>query len=81
MSEQDQDEKRVDDALRVLGEHFDSIQIFATRVNDNSEGGGTVHISKGIGNWFARYGHAKMWCNRSEGDEFHRDVKFKQENE
>ncbi len=46
-----------------LGEHFDSVQIFATR-HDASEGG-TINLSYGSGNWFARYGQVADWITKS----------------
>lgn len=63
------DEKEIDRHIRELGEHFETVQIFCTRTQDGSEGGGTHHISKGSGNWHARYGQVKMWCIRSEAAE------------
>ena len=49
------DVNRVNKALEELGEHFDSVHIFATR-HESGESGGTININKGVGNWFARYG-------------------------
>lgn len=42
-----------------LAEHFDSVQVFATR--HLGDGAGTVKISFGSGNWFARYGQVRQW--------------------
>lgn len=70
-------EKRVDEALRVLGEHFENVQIFASTMQDGSEGGGTFHISKGTGNWFARYGQVRSWIIRSDAGEIDLDTKFR----
>jgi hypothetical protein len=44
----------------ALGEHFDSVQIFATR-HESGTHGGTINISYGLGNWMARYGHVAAW--------------------
>ena len=46
-------------ALNELGEHFDSVQIFTTVAADN--GDGTTRISKGCGDYFARYGAVTYW--------------------
>lgn len=56
----DQELKRVNDACDVLIEHFDTVQIFVTRVAAE-EGCGTVNIAVGRGNWFARVGHVHDW--------------------
>ena len=42
---------RVKQAALALGEHFDAVHVFATRGEDD----GTITISHGCGNWFARY--------------------------
>jgi hypothetical protein len=47
-------------------EHFDTVQVFATRHDPHGEGG-TVNIQWGQGNWFARYGHIRNWVNIQEG--------------
>ena len=56
--------KRVEDAMNTLIEHFDSVHIFATR-NEPTENG-TVQVSMGLGNWFARYGQIKHWVIAEE---------------
>lgn len=50
-----------------LGEHFDSVQIFATRLKDEGDKG-TVHVQYGSGNWFARYGHIRHWLITEDED-------------
>lgn len=60
-----QDDQLVTKAIEQLGEHFDTIQIFATRYT-GGEKGGTVHVCKGDGNWYARYGQVVEWINREE---------------
>ena len=57
--------KLVDQALALLGEHFDSAQIFVTS-KDLGNGEGTVHISKGTGNWYTRYGQVVSWLKRED---------------
>lgn len=44
-----------------LMEHFDSVQIFATRHLGDQ---GTVHATYGAGNWFARFGHVNTWVEK-----------------
>jgi hypothetical protein len=57
--DQEEDLERVRKAVDELGEHFDTIQIFATR----DDGGeiGTVSCNLGSGNWFARLGQVAEW--------------------
>lgn len=43
--------QRIDAAIEDLGEHFDTVHIIATRKD-----GDTYLISRGTGNWWARYG-------------------------
>lgn len=57
---QDLDLKLVDDALKLLSEHFDNVHIFAAR-HEGGEDGGTTVYNKGIGNWFARWGQIDYW--------------------
>lgn len=58
--------------LSLIREHFDSVQIFTTRhLNDTL---GTAKIDMGSGDWFARYGMVRRWCdaqeiNKHEGDD------------
>jgi hypothetical protein len=65
MSEMD-DVERVKAACRVLGEHFDCVQIFASRHEDKYESDGTVNVAYGDGNWFARYGQVVEWMIRQD---------------
>lgn len=44
-----------------LGEHFDTIQIFATRYD---EGGNTINACYGAGNWYARLGQVQSWLEK-----------------
>jgi hypothetical protein len=50
----------VDRCIEILGEHFDSVQIFATR-HESTTLDGTLSITKGTGNYFARYGQIREW--------------------
>lgn len=68
MTEADEDIQRVDAALDVLRDHFDSVQIYCTRY-DGAEG--TTEIAKGTGNWFARLGQIREWLIKM--DEERRD--------
>ena len=55
---------KLDKCMQELREHFDSVQIFATRY----EGGdiGTVTASRGESDWFARYGVVRNWLLKQE---------------
>lgn len=64
----DADFEMVKKAAEALGEHFDGVQIFATRYEPD----GTVTVNYGQGNYYARYGHVKGWCTRE--DETFRDA-------
>jgi len=48
-----------------LGEHFDSVQIFATRHEPGSLGG-TVTVHLGVGNYYARYGQVCEWMVKQD---------------
>lgn len=64
MSPED-DLKRIQLACEALGEHFDSVMIFATR-HEPAEHQGTLTFRWGSGNWYARYGHVREWLIREE---------------
>lgn len=71
MSGDQQEEKDmalIREALNKLSEHFDSVQIFATR-HESGELDGTVNITLGTGNWFTRYGHVRSWLVRNDEQE------------
>jgi len=57
---------KVKEACSVLIEHFDAVQIFATR-KDGEGQEGTVNVQWGAGNYFARFGHVKVWLLKEEG--------------
>lgn len=54
LPESDPDVQRVTEAVHNLMEHFDSVQIIVTRYDCDSKD--TASISRGVGNWSARYG-------------------------
>lgn len=76
MSSKDSDLEMVKRAVESLGEHFDTVHIFTTRHDPESEGG-TVNISWSAGNWFARYGQISEWLIKSN----ERSKKFVREQE
>lgn len=47
-----------------LGEHFDAVQIVATKHNDQDTG--TSSWSYGVGNYYARYGHIAQWLEKEK---------------
>lgn len=51
--------------INELGEHFDTVHIFATR-HEPSESGGTISAQSGCGNWHARYGQVAQWLIRQD---------------
>lgn len=57
MNTQDQDIIILKNHVVRLSEHFDNVQVFATRSTPE----GTVRCGWGTGDWYARYGHAKKW--------------------
>lgn len=63
--EKDQDLDRVKAACELLGEHFDSVQIFVTRHEPAVEDG-TINISWSAGNWFTRYGQVREWLIKAD---------------
>lgn len=58
------DLKEIDRALSLLSEHFDAVQIFASRHRKDAEG--TFNLQKGTGNWFTRYGHVREWLLKQD---------------
>lgn len=54
--------KLLDDKVSVLREHFDTVQVFATRHGTD----GTNYYSSGSGNFCARYGQVSLWVKREE---------------
>lgn len=71
-AEEEADVERIKKAATDLGEYFDTVQIFATRHQSETEDDtGTVNLNYGVGNWFARLGFVKDWLIRQ--DEYTRD--------
>jgi len=69
MSEENHpDLQRLQKACEELSEHFDSVQIFVTRLSDDQDddGEGTVNVNWGSGNWFARYGQIHAWLVKQD---------------
>ena len=57
--------KLVDNHVNQLLEHFDTVQIFASRHAPTTHDG-TVRMHSGAGNWFARYGQVRDWIVMQE---------------
>lgn len=51
----------IDEFIARVGEHVDAVQVMVTR---GAEGGGTIDLMRGGGNWFARQGMAHTFINR-----------------
>lgn len=62
-NQQDLDLKRVEDHVAQLGEHFENVQIFASRFcsDESDPEAGTVSVNWGAGNWHARRGQVAEW--------------------
>lgn len=56
--------QHVKDACSALGEHFDSVHIFATSYKGGDKG--TLHFQWGAGNWFSRFGQIRTWVLKQE---------------
>jgi len=56
------DMEKVQKSVDGLMEHFDTVQIFVTRLD--SERDGTVNVNIGAGNWFARFGQVCEWTTK-----------------
>mgnify|MGYP003347431584 CR=1 FL=1 len=50
-------------AIRLLIEHFDTVQLFATKHDMASDE--TQAISTGLGNHYARHAHVEAWLDSS----------------
>lgn len=61
----DPDVDRVQAAIDLLSEHFDTVQIFVTVYKGDDDS--TTHtIARGNGNWYARYGQVASWVVRQD---------------
>ncbi len=58
----------VDKHLLQLSEHFDAVQIIATRHRPGADESTDV-IKRGTGNWYARYGAAVLWIEEHKARE------------
>lgn len=67
-----QDRKIVENALKVLIEHFDSVQILVSRMAPQNEG--TERCFLGGGNWFARKGMAQDFLDYDQQFESARQI-------
>jgi len=65
-SADDHDMELISAALERLGEHFDSVQIFASRQEVDGGDQSIVNIYSGCGNWFARYGQVTNWLTTED---------------
>jgi hypothetical protein len=61
---EERDMERIKRACTLLIEHFDSVQIIATRHAPDEDG--TIHASWGEGNWYARYGSVREWLLKKD---------------
>ena len=61
-AERERQSKLVTDAAASLMEHFDTVQIFATKY----EAGETVSFKAGSGNWYSRYGQICEWAQKQQ---------------
>ena len=61
----DRDMVRLQAAGEQLGEHFDTVQIVATRHEQGLEGG-TISVTWGCGNGYARCGSVRSWLKKEE---------------
>lgn len=61
-SESANDTELVDQHVRALGEHFDSVQIFVTKRIES----GTRGLGRGSGDYWARFGRVKTWVLTEE---------------
>lgn len=63
----------VERVLAQLSEHFDTVQIIATRYVPGPDGGTSV-VKMGAGNWYARFASAALWVEECKARE-HEDVR------
>lgn len=59
-----EDMRQIKEAVGRLAVHWDTVQVFVTRNDPDADG--TVNAHWGFGNWFARYGHIRMWLRAEE---------------
>jgi len=69
--------KMLDDVLDRLGEHFDSVQIIATKCER-----GTKHYHRGTGDFYARRGAVDKWLrDDSVEDETYTKLRLYRDND
>ena len=68
MSEPDAELDLLKKACESLGEHFETVHIFVTRLKDDDEpeDRGTINANWGSGNWFTRYGQIHTWLVKQD---------------
>jgi hypothetical protein len=59
------DLKVIQQAVNLLSEHFDNVQVFANK-QDLENYKGTVQYDGGVGNFFSIYGQIMLWKNQVE---------------
>ena len=64
--EADKAQEKLENIAHALGEHFDSVQIVATK---RTGAGETRRFGVGVGDFYARYGAARLWVQKVENDE------------
>ena len=58
-------------ACAELKQHFDTVQIFCTK---DEQGDDIVcAYNQGSGNWYARYGQARLWLKQKESEDYYED--------
>jgi len=55
-----------------LGEHFNSVQVLATKVEPS---GGTTLFRMGVGDWYARRGAAQEFIEKERAETFAAELK------
>jgi len=56
----------IDKMCADLCEHVDSVQIFITKKTEDGKGS-TITLTRGMGDWYARYGFVAYWLKEQEG--------------
>lgn len=71
---EDEDDRVLREAVLKLMEHFDTVQIFATKVEREKDPDSTINATWGRGNWFARYGQIQTWLDRKRAADLHQSM-------
>lgn len=64
LSQSDKDMAVLNHHVKMLRDHFDSVQIFATRHDEPNKK--TIYADSGGGNWYSRFGLVKSWVIMQE---------------